>query len=264
MARRIPSLLPVLVLAWTASVGPAYSADGPVVRVRSPNGQVRVELVLLRHGESEAVPHYRVSFKDQPLVLPSRLGIDLADGAALGGPCAIDSVETHAVRAEYAVFPGKRSRVLDHCTEAVVALRERAAPERRGELVLRAYDDGAAVADAAAREGSPGREVKPRPERAAGFQSVGERPPKAESKKDDLPISCSFMRFRPPPSRSRTCFIRKCLECKCLRKPALPTSGTTSCRPPSATTGSPNSSTPTLLFPSIRSRAEGGNRTNQE
>jgi alpha-glucosidase len=144
MTPRIPLLLPAVVLVGTMIGCPACLADGPVVRVRSPNGQVRIELVFQRYGEIESVPHYRVFFKDQPIVAPSRLGCDLAAEAALGGPCAIDSVETHAVRAEYNVFPGKRRHILDHCTEAVVELRERTPPGRRWELVLRAYDDGAA------------------------------------------------------------------------------------------------------------------------
>jgi alpha-glucosidase len=144
MARRIPSLLVLAALAWTVDARPSPAADGPVVRVRSPNKQVGIELVLQRHGESEAVPHYRVFFKDRPIVLPSRLGIDLAEGAGLGGPCVLDAVETNAVRGEYTAFPGKHRRILDHCTEAVVALHERTPPGRRWELVLRAYDDGAA------------------------------------------------------------------------------------------------------------------------
>ena len=119
-------------------------ADAPFVRVSSPNGQVRLELVLQRHQGAEAVPHWRLYFKDQPIVLPSRLAVDLAGNAALGGPCAIESVQTRSHREHYTVFPGKRRHVLDHCTEAVVVLRERTPPRRRWELVVRVYDDGAA------------------------------------------------------------------------------------------------------------------------
>jgi alpha-glucosidase len=116
----------------------------PVVQVRSPNGQVRIDLQLRSRGETEHIPHYRVFYKDQPVILPSRLEIALADGSALGGPCNIDSVVSRAIRAEYTVFPGKRRQLLDHCTETVIALRERRWPKREWELVLRAYDDGAA------------------------------------------------------------------------------------------------------------------------
>jgi alpha-glucosidase len=119
-------------------------ADAPPVAVQSPNGQVRIELVLQRHPQGEAIPHYRVFWKDQPIVGPSRLAIGLAGGLTLGGPCVIDSVATRARLQEYVVWPGKRRHVLDHCTEAVVALHERTPPGYRWELVLRAYDDGVA------------------------------------------------------------------------------------------------------------------------
>jgi alpha-glucosidase len=115
-----------------------------VIRVHSPNGQLRIELFLQRRGETDSVPYYRVFFKDRAIILPSRLGVELAEGTALGGPCVIDSVESRAIRAEYTVFPGKRRHILDQCTETVVALRERTPPGRRWELVLRAYDDGVA------------------------------------------------------------------------------------------------------------------------
>jgi alpha-glucosidase len=134
----------IALLACGGAAGPACGADGPLVQVRSPNGQVRIEFFLQGSQGAEAVPHWRVFFKDQPIVLASRLAVDLAEGQSLGGPCAIESVETHSRHDEYAVFPGKRRRVLDHCAETVVALRERTPPRRRWELVLRAYDDGVA------------------------------------------------------------------------------------------------------------------------
>jgi alpha-glucosidase len=130
-----------LVLVATAS--PVNSAR--VVRAHSPNGQVRIEIVLHRRREAESVPHWRVYFKDRPIILTSHLGVDLVGAPSLGGPCVIESVETNSRRAEYIVFPGKRRRVLDHYTESVVALREIAPPGRRWEVALRAYDDGVAL-----------------------------------------------------------------------------------------------------------------------
>jgi alpha-glucosidase len=134
-------------LALLTFYGTACAAETPglsPIRVISPNGQVGIEFVLQKREESEAVPHYRVTFKDQTILDLSRLHIDLENGLSLGGPCRLESVATRSHRTEYDVYPGKRSHVLDHCTETVVALRERTAPERRWELVLRAYDDGVA------------------------------------------------------------------------------------------------------------------------
>jgi alpha-glucosidase len=137
------SLLPALVLAPIASS--LLPAESPLVRVRSPGGDVSIELDLEREGAGKGIPRWRAGFKGRPIVLPSRLGFELERGAALGGPCTVESVETGSRRAEYEVFPGKRRRAADHFTEAVITLREQAPPARRWELVLRAYDDGAAL-----------------------------------------------------------------------------------------------------------------------
>src|SRR5947209_20352478 len=100
----ISSLL-VILSAFGAPTTSADTAGAPLVRVDAPGGQVRIELILQRHQDTDAVPHYRVYFKDQPIILPSRLGIELADGAALGGPCVVDSVETSSRRSKYVVSP---------------------------------------------------------------------------------------------------------------------------------------------------------------
>ncbi|MBO0798707.1 MAG: glycoside hydrolase family 97 catalytic domain-containing protein, partial [Blastocatellia bacterium] len=137
---------PFIFLALIAFLGiPTNSLNTEsLVRVQSPDGKIRIELVLERHQQADAVPHLRVYFRDQPIILDSRLGINLPDGQELGGSCVIDSVTTNSRHDEYTVFPGKRSHVLDHYTEAVIALREQTPPGRRWELALRAYDDGVA------------------------------------------------------------------------------------------------------------------------
>jgi alpha-glucosidase len=137
-------IAPLALPAGASRVDTAVTPVTPLVRVQSPNGRVRIEFFLQRHQDVDAVPHYRVFLNNQPILLPSRLAIDLADGAGLGSPCAINAVTTRSRREAYSVSPGKRRHVLDHCTETVVALRERTAPGRRWELVLRAYDDGVA------------------------------------------------------------------------------------------------------------------------
>jgi alpha-glucosidase len=140
---RFTSLL--LIGPLTLAAG-ASRADTPVpslVRVQSPDGRVRIEF-FLGHQEGEAVPYYRVFLKDQPILGPSRLTIDLADGTGLGGPCEVTTVATRSIRDEYTQFPGKRRAVVGHASEATVGLREKAKPNRRWELVLRAYNDGVA------------------------------------------------------------------------------------------------------------------------
>jgi alpha-glucosidase len=111
----------------------------------SPDRQIRIELFLEERGGARAAPAYSISFRGRLVVLPSRLGIDLAGGQGLGHDSTIEGVQTRTINETYTQHPGKRSRVLDHCEEMVVTLRERVAPARRWEVVLRAYNDGVAL-----------------------------------------------------------------------------------------------------------------------
>jgi alpha-glucosidase len=57
----------------------------------------------------------------------------------------IESIQTRSINETYIQSPGKRSLVTNRCEEATVTLRERGDPQRRWEVVIRAYDDGAAL-----------------------------------------------------------------------------------------------------------------------
>src|SRR5262245_46314123 len=53
----------------------------------SPDGRVRIEVALRKTGDTNAVPHYRVTFGEAEVIGYSRLGVELEGGGALGGPC---------------------------------------------------------------------------------------------------------------------------------------------------------------------------------
>jgi len=135
-----------LFVPFAAGSKAAEDATGSSSRVvvSSPDGRVRAEVVLDRTEGQGAAPRYNVSFRGRPVVLPSPLGIEPAEGHPLGSGSTIEGVVTRSVRESYRQFPGKRLRVVNHCAEAVISLRERDAPGRRWEVVVRAYDDGAA------------------------------------------------------------------------------------------------------------------------
>lgn len=119
-------------------------SDDTPVRLDSPNGQVRIDFFLQADQGVESVPHYRVFFNNKPLLSASRLSVGLTEGSSLGGSCSVESVKINSGYIPYTMFPGKRSHIIDHFTEAVVTLNERTSGGRRWEVVLRAYDDGAA------------------------------------------------------------------------------------------------------------------------
>lgn len=111
---------------------------------RSPRGDCSIEFALRKDGNSEGVPHFRISGESTEIVAWSRLGIDLSEGDPLGGPCEVLKIETRSIQDEYLQFPGKRRKVAGRAAETTVHLRETTKPNRRWNLVLRAYDDGVA------------------------------------------------------------------------------------------------------------------------
>jgi alpha-glucosidase len=135
-----------LIAAAVVLLGGSARGAPPAAPVlcRSPAGTLAIELALGQGGTTEGVPQYRVRAGDADVIGWSGLGVDLADGGSLGGPCEVTGVETRSVRDAYTQFPGKRRQVVGHATEATVHLRETAQPHRRWEVVLRAYDDGVA------------------------------------------------------------------------------------------------------------------------
>ena len=113
------------------------------VRVASPDGRIRVDVVV-----RDGVPKYRVTFNGRDVILDSPLQGDLADGTTLGANCTIEDQRATKLNEEYRQFPGKRSHVVNRCSESVISfsehLREATKPARRWQLVVRAYDDGVA------------------------------------------------------------------------------------------------------------------------
>lgn len=143
-------LLPVCLGSCFVAAAPALIAgDAGSRRVDavSPNGQLRIELSIADPGNSQRgrSPTYRVFFHERPVVLPSRLGMEAAGGPGIGLDAEITGVQRRTVNETYTQRPGKRSRVVNHCEEVAVSLRENGSPARRWEVILRAYDDGVAL-----------------------------------------------------------------------------------------------------------------------
>jgi alpha-glucosidase len=125
----------VAVMMLSACLAPAPAGGAPV-SVRSPDGKIVIEL--------EPNATYRVSYGGKPVIADSRLGVTLAAGGALRD-LQVVAVRRGSRDETYAVVAGKSSTARDRCNEATVVLRERGQDGGRTiEIVLRAYDDGAA------------------------------------------------------------------------------------------------------------------------
>src|SRR5262249_35817224 len=100
-----------LLAVGSVRAGGVASAPGPV-GVTSPDGRSRIEFDLQATEKAASVPKLRVTFGGRPVLLPSPLQVNLADGTRLGADSAIESSETGAIHAEYRQHPGKRSRMV--------------------------------------------------------------------------------------------------------------------------------------------------------
>jgi len=119
--------------AWAlaASVLVATPPEGlaaePIAAV-SPDQRVRIEFTRQKSGDFENVPHFRVAFGGVEVVAPSRLGIEVGGGSALGGSCEIIGVESRPVTDAFTQVSGKRRNVVARASETVIRLRETATP----------------------------------------------------------------------------------------------------------------------------------------
>jgi alpha-glucosidase len=109
--------------------------------VASPNGQLAVSVSIDKQGRA----CYEVQFRQKVLVLPSPLGLNFADGSALGENCQIEKHQTREIKEAFRQFPGKRSQVNSHSHELTVYLQENGNRERKWQVVVRAFDDGVAI-----------------------------------------------------------------------------------------------------------------------
>src|SRR5208283_2594074 len=76
-----------LFLLMTAVVGLCQVSHAAEYRLTSPDGKLVVEV------SDEGGLHYRIGIDGQPIIKPSKLGLEFMRGAALGPAATIESVE---------------------------------------------------------------------------------------------------------------------------------------------------------------------------
>jgi alpha-glucosidase len=118
--------------SWAAS---AAAEAGPAREVRSPDGKIAITI------HTDAPLGYSITVDGKPVLLRSRLGLELADNVKLGEKPAVRSEERKSADNHWENKFGKNRDVRDHYNELNLTLQE-------GDLtygvVARAYDDGVA------------------------------------------------------------------------------------------------------------------------
>jgi alpha-glucosidase len=121
----------VLFSCSLAAAAPAKSAR----EVRSPDGKIAVTI------HTDAPLGYSITVDGKPLLLRSRLGLELAGDVKLGEKPVVQSEKRRSANTSWVNQWGKNRNVRDHYNELNLTLKE---GDRTFGVLARAYNDGAA------------------------------------------------------------------------------------------------------------------------
>ena len=113
------------------------------MEVVSPDGRLRLVLDVKDFAETASAPVWSVTYKGEPIVAESRLGLSLADGP-LQANVRLAELARERRDAQWTPVYGERSTVRDKFNQVEVELKEQQAPHRVMRVTLRAYDTGVA------------------------------------------------------------------------------------------------------------------------
>src|SRR5262249_13720408 len=125
--------------------GPRVPPRVDPLRVMSPNGDVEFRLAgWPAEGSPGPSLGYRVSFRGEPVIVDSALGLELAGQPPIAPGPSQTALKTGGVDETYAVPVGKSNPVKDRYNFATVEYTETGTRHRRLVLEVRVFDDGVA------------------------------------------------------------------------------------------------------------------------
>ncbi|MGZ5555496.1 MAG: glycoside hydrolase family 97 protein [Candidatus Aminicenantales bacterium] len=143
----------VIVLMVAALIGGACTtakdagAGTRPMAVSSPDGSLTISIALAAKPQPYLAGerlYYRVTYKGAPVLADSPLGLDLAGADALDHDFEVVGSEKRSNDSTWENAFGAKRTVPDKYSELIVSLREKRAPNRKMDVVLRAYDEGVA------------------------------------------------------------------------------------------------------------------------
>lgn len=109
------------------------------IQLSAPDGDIRYSFRLKDQG-----PVYGVRYKGKPVIAEAELGLSFREtGAFKRGLKMLAPVFSEGVE-EYELVVGKTRAVREPYRQVIIPLEEKAAPKRRIQLVVRAFNDGVA------------------------------------------------------------------------------------------------------------------------
>ncbi len=121
-----------ILLAIVALVGAQLAAE----EAKSPNGNV-----VLSFGVEAGVPIYSLSYKGKPVILPSRLGLELKNDTSLMDGFSVADAKTSSFDETWQPVWGEMKNIRNHYNELAMTLKQ--AQTNRSIIVrFRVFDDG--------------------------------------------------------------------------------------------------------------------------
>ena len=139
MLKRQTVVLLLFLFAILCSNATAQTEPLPL-KLQSPNKQLEITVAL----NNEGAVVYAVAYRNQPVIVPSSLGLEFKTGGLLSKHLRVVATRRDAHDETYPLVVGKARQARDHYNELTVSLEESQAPHRKLDVILRAYDDGAA------------------------------------------------------------------------------------------------------------------------
>lgn len=113
-------------------------AAAQALEVSSPD-----QSIALSAKTADGMLCYSVAFNGKPIINDSRLGVELR-GGAFAGDLVVTGSETSSFDETWQPVWGDFSEYRNHYNELIVDLEEADAPQRKMQVILRAYNDGIA------------------------------------------------------------------------------------------------------------------------
>jgi len=100
---------------------------------------------------------YSVTFNGQKIIDQSPMGFEFRDEQSMSGSFEVSDKKTKSVNEKWIpVVKSKHAEIIDNYNELHLYLKEKSAPMRQMELIIRAYNDGAAFQYKLFRAAKPG------------------------------------------------------------------------------------------------------------
>jgi alpha-glucosidase len=118
----------------------AAQSESLPLKLLSPDKLLEVTVAL----NGEGAPVYSIAYGRQPVIVQSALGLELKQGGLLSKNLRVTGTRRDTHDETYALVTGKARQARDRYNELSLSLEEAQAPQRKLDLIFRAYDDGAA------------------------------------------------------------------------------------------------------------------------